>query len=94
MTIAYILLKILSGNEKEVYDKLSFIPEVFEANPLSGEYSLIIKLVAENYEAIGKITMDNIRKIDNIITLEILPVSESPDVLQVLEEPIKEVVYK
>jgi DNA-binding Lrp family transcriptional regulator len=92
MVIAYILIKTLTGHEQEVSDKLAYIPEVYEVNTLNGEYSIITKIVAENYEKLGKITMDNIRKIDNIVTLEILPVIDTTNMIEVIEGPIKNVL--
>ncbi len=92
MAIAYLLIKTLPGQEKEVCNKLSYIPEVYDTSQLTGEYSLIVKIVAGNYESLGRITMDNIRTIDGIIALEILPVADSPDMIQVIEEPIRNTI--
>jgi DNA-binding Lrp family transcriptional regulator len=92
MATAYILIKTLPGHEREVYYKFFYIPEVCEAHPLVGEYSLILKIRAETYESLGYIAADKIGKIDNITSAEILPVLGTPSKSQRLEAPLKNVL--
>jgi DNA-binding Lrp family transcriptional regulator len=53
-------------HEYEVFNKLSKLPEVIEVHPLFGEYDLIAKIEAEDYESIGEIIVNKIRTIDGI----------------------------
>ena len=53
-------------HEYEVFNKLSKLPEVIELHPLFGEYDLIAKIEAEDYESIGEIIINKIRTIDGI----------------------------
>ena len=53
-------------HEYEVYNKLSKIPEVIEVHPLFGEYDLIAKIEAKDYENIGEIIIQKIKTIEGI----------------------------
>jgi len=53
-------------HEYEVFNKLSKLPEVIELNPLFGEYDLIAKIEAEDYESIGEIILQKIKTIEGI----------------------------
>jgi DNA-binding Lrp family transcriptional regulator len=53
-------------HEYEVFNKLSKLHEVIEVHPLFGEYDLIAKIEAEDYESIGQIIINKIKTIDGI----------------------------
>jgi DNA-binding Lrp family transcriptional regulator len=53
-------------HEYEVFNKISKLYEVRELHPLFGEYDLIAKIEAEDYESIGEIIVNKIRTIDGI----------------------------
>jgi DNA-binding Lrp family transcriptional regulator len=53
-------------HEYEVFNKISKLPEVIEVHPLFGEYDLIAKIEAEDYESIGQIIIDKIKTIEGI----------------------------
>ena len=53
-------------HEYEVFNKLSKLHEVIEVHPLFGEYDLIAKIEAEDYESIGQIIIQKIKTIDGI----------------------------
>ena len=52
--------------EYEVFNKLSKLHEVIDVHPLFGEYDLIAKIQAEDYESIGEIVIHKIKTIDGI----------------------------
>ena len=52
--------------ESEVFNKLSKVHEVIEVHPLFGEYDLIAKIQAEDYEDIGEIVIHKIKTIEGI----------------------------
>jgi DNA-binding Lrp family transcriptional regulator len=54
-------------HEYEVFNKLSKLHEVREVHPLFGEYDLIAKIEAEDYESIGEIIIQKIKTIHGII---------------------------
>jgi DNA-binding Lrp family transcriptional regulator len=53
-------------HEYEVFNTLSKIPEVIELHPLFGEYDLIAKIEAKDYESIGEIIIHKIKIIEGI----------------------------
>jgi len=53
-------------HESEVFNTLSKIPEVIELHSLFGEYDLIAKIEAKDYESIGEIIIHKIRTIEGI----------------------------
>jgi len=67
MAIGFVLIHVSTKRESEVLRKLSKIPEVIELHPLFGEYDLIAKIEAKDYEAIGEIVIHKIRTIDGIL---------------------------
>jgi DNA-binding Lrp family transcriptional regulator len=67
MTIGFVLIHVSTTRESEVLNKLSNIPEIIELHPLFGEYDLIAKIEAKDYESIGKIVIHKIRTIDGIL---------------------------
>ena len=66
MVIGFVLMHISPLHEYEVYNKLSKIPEVIEVHPLFGEYDLIAKIEAKDYENIGEIIIQKIKTIEGI----------------------------
>jgi len=53
-------------HESEVFNKLSKLHEIMELHSLFGEYDIIAKIEAKDYESIGKIIINKIRTIDGI----------------------------
>ena len=66
MAISFILISAAPAKEHDVYNKLSKVPEIIELHPLFGEYDLIAKIEAENFENIGKIVVNKIRMIEGV----------------------------
>ncbi|MCJ7696993.1 MAG: Lrp/AsnC ligand binding domain-containing protein [Thermoplasmata archaeon] len=59
-------------HEYEVFNKLSKLHEVIEVHPLFGEYDLIAKIEAKDYESIGQIIIHKIKTIDGITNTKTL----------------------
>ena len=72
MVVGFVLLHIAPLHEYEVFNKLSKLHEVIELHPLFGEYDLIAKIEAEDYESLGQIIIHKIRTIDGIIDTKTL----------------------
>jgi DNA-binding Lrp family transcriptional regulator len=68
----FVLIHISPAHEHEVFNKLSKLKEVIELHPLFGEYDLIAKIEAEDYESIGEIIIQKIKTIDGIIDTKTL----------------------
>jgi len=66
VVIGFVLMHVSPLHEYEVFNKLSKLHEVIEVHPLFGEYDLIAKIEAEDYESIGQIIIQRIKTIDGI----------------------------
>ena len=58
--------------EHEVHNKLRDIQEILESHPLFGEYDLIVKLEAENFDKLGQMVVDKIRHIEGVLDTKTL----------------------
>ena len=58
--------------EHKVHNKLRDIQEILESHPLFGEYDLIVKLEAENFDKLGQIVVDKIRHIEGVLDTKTL----------------------
>ena len=72
MFIGFILIKAAPMLEHEVYNKLSKIQAIIELQPLFGEYDLIAKIEAEDFEKLGEIVINNIRSVKGVIDTKTL----------------------
>ena len=66
MVIGFVLMHVSPLHEYEVYNALSKLPEVVELHPLFGEYDLIAKIEAKDYDGIGEIIIQKIKTIEGI----------------------------
>jgi len=66
MAIGFVTINIIPGREYEVYNKLVKISQIIELHPLFGEYDLIAKIEAKDYESIGEIIIHKIKTIEGI----------------------------
>ena len=72
MAIGFVLISAAPAHEHEVYDRLSNIPEIVELHALFGEYDIIAKIEAEDYEKLGNIVVNKIRVIEGVIDTKTL----------------------
>ena len=72
MAIGFVLISAAPAREHEVYDKLTKVPEIIELHPLFGEYDLIAKIDAEDFEKLGSIVVNKIRSIEGVINTKTL----------------------
>ena len=66
LTIAYVLLNIEIGAEKEVLKELESISEVTESNTVYGVYDIITKIEASTLEELKDIISHEIRRINRV----------------------------
>jgi len=66
VVIGFVLMHVSPLHEYEVFNTLSKVPEVIELHPLFGEYDLIAKIEAKDYESIGEIIIQKIKIIEGI----------------------------
>ena len=72
MPIGFVLIKAAPKLEYEVYNKLSKFKQIIELNPLFGEYDLIAKIQGDDFEKLGEITINIIRKVKGVIDTKTL----------------------
>lgn len=72
MAIGFVLISAAPAREHEVYNKLSKVPQIIELHPLFGEYDLIAKIEADDFESLGDIVVNKIRTIEGVIDTKTL----------------------
>ncbi len=77
MATGFALITISPLQEKEVFQKLSDMPQVVEVHPLFGEYDILVKIEASNIDMIGKVVIKNIRAIKGVMDSKTLISTES-----------------
>ena len=66
VVLAYVLLAVKSGSEREVCKKVSEFDEVVEASVLYGEYDAIVKVRTNDISQLDDFILDNLREIPEI----------------------------
>ena len=77
MAIGFVLINAAPAHEHEVYTKLSTVPEIVEVHPLFGEFDLIAKIDAEDFEKLGELVVEKIRSIEGVIDTKTLTGAQS-----------------
>lgn len=72
MPIGFVLIKAAPDYEHEVYINLLKVPEIIELHPLFGEYDLIAKVEAEDFEKLGDMITDRIKSVKGVINTKTL----------------------
>ena len=66
MAEASVLLKVNPGDERNIVELLSKLPEVKDVNELYGEWDIIIKVAVKNIEELDPLLSENIRVIKGV----------------------------
>jgi len=66
VVLAYVLLTMKSGSEKEVLKKVSSFDETMEVDLLYGEYDAIVKVRFEELSQLDKFLTDKLRALPDI----------------------------
>ena len=67
MTIlAYVLITVQSGGEKEVLKRISNLKEIIEANLVVGEYDAVVKVRVEDISKLDKFLTDKLRSLPDV----------------------------
>ena len=72
MAVGFVLISVEPKAERAVYDEMIKIEEVVELYPLFGEYDLIAKVEANDYDGIGEIVVTKIRSVPGVQTTKTL----------------------
>jgi len=72
LAIGFVLISTAPAKEHDVYNELLGVSQIVELHPLFGEYDLIAKIEAEDFNKLGQIVVDNIRLINGVIDTKTL----------------------
>jgi len=72
MAVGFVLISTAPAKEHDVYSELSKVKEIVELHPLFGEYDLIAKVEADDFNRLGQIVVDKIRSIPGVIDTKTL----------------------
>ena len=72
MAIGFVLISTIPSKEHEVFSVLSQVKEIVEIHPLFGEYDIIAKIEAEDFNKLGQIVVDKIRTVPGVIDTKTL----------------------
>ena len=65
-TLAYVLVTLRSGAERDVCNKVSNFEEVVQVDELYGEYDTIVKVQVEDLAQLDKFLTDRLRALPDI----------------------------
>jgi len=66
LAIGFVLVKTAPAAGREVYDIVRDMDSVIEVHSLFGEYDLILKLQAKDFNTLGQTVVDDIRSIEGV----------------------------
>ena len=72
MAVGFVLISTAPAKEHDVYNELMKIDQVVELHPLFGEYDLIAKIEADDFNVLGQVVVDKIRSIQGVIDTKTL----------------------
>ena len=72
MAVGFVLISVEPKHERDVYDRLLKIEDIVELYPLFGEYDLIAKVDAKDYDTIGEVVVAKIRSVEGVKTTKTL----------------------
>jgi DNA-binding Lrp family transcriptional regulator len=75
--LAYVLVTLNPGTEKNILEKVSFFKEVTGVSMMYGEYDAIVKVHAENLEKLNRFLTDKLRVLPDIFQTATLIVAKT-----------------
>lgn len=70
--MGFVLISTAPAKEHEVYNELLKVKEVVELYPLFGEYDLIAKIEASDFNLLGQVVVDKVRSQPGVIDTKTL----------------------
>ncbi|UCC58427.1 MAG: Lrp/AsnC ligand binding domain-containing protein [Candidatus Bathyarchaeum sp.] len=75
--LAYVLITLNPGTEKDILEKISYFKEVTEVSMMYGEYDAILKLQTEDLELLNEFLTDKLRVLPDIFQTATLIVAKT-----------------
>ena len=72
MAIGFVLISTVPAKEHDVFSALNGVEEIVEIHPLFGEYDIIAKIEAEDFNKLGQIVIEKIRTVNGVIDTKTL----------------------
>lgn len=72
MATGFVLITAEPGNERDVFQEVIKMEEVKDVHLLFGEYDLIARVEAEDYDLLGEIVVQKIRAIPGVASTKTL----------------------
>jgi DNA-binding Lrp family transcriptional regulator len=72
MAVGFVLISAAPMKEHDVYNLLLKVPEIVELHPLFGEFDLIAKIEARDFDTLGHVIVNNIRTIEGVVDTKTL----------------------
>lgn len=72
VALGFVLVTTEAGKEHDVYNQLLKVAEVRELVPLFGEYDVIVKVEAQDIDALGGAILTSIRTIPGVMATKTL----------------------
>lgn len=66
LVIAYLLMNTSTGKETLVIDRLRVLPELSEVHQLFGQYDIIARLEADDYDRLCDVVLGKVRTIPGV----------------------------
>lgn len=67
MAVGFVLISTVPAKERDVYTHLLEVGEIVEMHPLFGEYDLIARIEALDYDALGQVVVNKIRGVPGVL---------------------------
>lgn len=74
--LAYVLITMKSGSEKEALEEISSFTEVIEANLVIGEYDAVAKVSFEDISQLDKFLTDKLRVLPDVFLTTTMIITE------------------
>jgi len=71
---AYVLIQTEVGKAAQVADEVRKIPGVESADDVTGPYDVIVKVAADDVDALGKLVVARVQGIDGIVRTLTCPI--------------------
>ena len=66
LVIAYVLITTATGKEGRILDQIRDLPELTEAHQLFGQYDILARLEADDYDKVCDVVLQKIRSISGV----------------------------